>query len=68
MNRCLFCGDITVGDDGQETDHLVDGRCPKRTGCHYCDEGVMHAAHVCGNYSGQGVKPALVSEFESYHD
>jgi hypothetical protein len=66
---CAFRGAATA-IDGESTGHLDDlvhGRCPLRSDCSYCDEGIMHAGHVCGNWNGEGKKPPMVQAFEDYH-
>lgn len=74
--RCIHCGSFT-GDtmaEAQAAEGHGVGVCV--SACHYCNEGVMHAPHVCSNVKRHGGRadgaiigelPPRVRDFVEYH-
>ena len=64
--RCIHCGGFTgeTMDEAQSAEGHGVGVCVSP--CRYCNEGVMHAAHVCNNVKEGEDIPPMVRDFNSY--
>lgn len=69
MYRCIHCGSFTGETiaEAQEEFSKSHGLGVCTSPCHWCNESVKHAAHVCANVRQGEPLPPAVQHFNDWH-